>query len=196
MRADRQAGSQTARQPDRQAGSLTDREKISQTDSHTVRHTGKQAVWQTGSQTVGQIDSKTVSQSVRQSDSRADRQTDRKTWTLMDVFFPRTWCRSYVWTDSNTVRLCAYKPVLILSTVTAEECSCILNHRNKCQQQLSDPLLRANFRTSLLHLSSCPPTPQVWPAFEQIWSFNQFTPPREGVCVCVCVSGGEWHSIS
>jgi hypothetical protein len=44
---------------------------------------------------------------------------------------------------------------LIFSKVSAEECSCILNHRNKCQQQLSDPLLTANFRTSLLHLHSC-----------------------------------------
>jgi hypothetical protein len=60
--------------------------------------------------------------------------------------------------DGNTIRLYAFKPVLIFSKVSAEDCSCILNHRNKCHQQLSDPLLTANFRTSLLHLHSCPPS--------------------------------------
>ena len=153
-RKDSQTGSHTDRQSQRQ----TVRQAVRQTGSQKNRHSGRQAGRQAGRQKDSQTESHIFGkrQSDRQSDT--DRQKDRLKNIISHGCVLTTSMMQKLRKDSNSIRLCAYKPVLIFSKVSAEDCSCILNHRNKRQQQLSDPLLTANFRTSLLHLHSCSPS--------------------------------------
>jgi len=152
-----QSERQTGRQSDRQAGKQIERQRVRQTVRQSDRQTGRQIERQRVRHTVRQTDGQTDRWTDRQTDRQRDGQTDRKIM-ISHGCVPTTNMKQKLRKDRNTIRLCAYKPVLIFSKVSAEDCSCTLNHNNKCQQQLSDPLLRANFRTSLLHLHSCSPS--------------------------------------